>query len=73
MPHQDLDRVFESRISIGAGDAEVIETAKDVVMPTRWEGNAGHPLVGNPSGPMGSVEMVLTEKLPAACFGRLDL
>jgi hypothetical protein len=73
MPDQNLDRVLESLIPIGASGAEVVQATQDVVMPTRWEGKAGHSLVGNPSRPMGSVEMVLTQELPAPCFGRLDV
>jgi hypothetical protein len=73
MPDQHLYRVLESRIAIGAGGAEVVQATQDVVMPTRWEGKAGHPFIGNPAGPMGSVEMMLTEELPAAFFGRLDV
>ncbi len=72
MTEQNLDRVFEAGVALGPGCPKAVEAPQNVVMPARGEGEQGHSLVGDPSTPMGAVEVVLTEELPCACFSCLD-
>src|SRR5262249_11795026 len=64
----DVNRLGEARVAGRAHGLEVIERAKDIVVPAGWEGEANEDWLDDFAGAMRAEEPVHEEKLAAAAL-----
>ena len=53
-PDYDVDRLADAVVRFGAGTAEIVKCAQNIVMPERWEREAKPAFVDDFSGAKGA-------------------